>query len=200
MHKTRNDLTADVRARVSLLLNSRLATAIDLYLQTKHAHWNVKGPSFIALHELFDKLGEELEEYIDEMAERAVALGAVAEGTTNSVIERTQLAKYPAQISEGLAHVDALANAYATFGKAVRADRRGGQGGRCRHQRSVHRHLAGDGQEPVVAGGAPPSGKITLPLQISVRQLYLTALPRLMGMMAPPRPPEAEGLSSRPTY
>jgi starvation-inducible DNA-binding protein len=120
MHKTRNDLTPDVRARVSLLLNSRLATAIDLYLQTKHAHWNVKGPSFIALHELFDKLGEELEEYIDEMAERAVALGAVAEGTTNSVIERTQLAKYPAQISEGLAHVDALANAYATFGKAVR--------------------------------------------------------------------------------
>ena len=120
MHKTRNDLTADVRARVSLLLNSRLATAIDLYLQTKHAHWNVKGPSFIALHELFDKLGEELEEYIDEMAERAVALGAVAEGTTNSVIERTQLAKYPAQVSEGLAHVDALANAYATFGKAVR--------------------------------------------------------------------------------
>jgi starvation-inducible DNA-binding protein len=121
MHKTRNDLTPDVRARVSLLLNSGLATAIDLYLQTKHAHWNVKGPSFIALHELFDKLGEELEEYIDEMAERAVALGAVAEGTTNSVIERTQLAKYPAQISEGLAHVDALANAYATFGKAVRA-------------------------------------------------------------------------------
>ena len=121
MHQTRNDLTHDVRARVSLLLNSRLATAIDLYLQTKHAHWNVKGPSFIALHELFDKLGEELEEYIDEMAERAVALGAVAEGTTNSVIERTQLAKYPAQISEGLAHVDALANANATFGKAVRA-------------------------------------------------------------------------------
>jgi starvation-inducible DNA-binding protein len=120
MHKTRNDLTPDVRSRVSLLLNSRLATAIDLYLQTKHAHWNVKGPSFIALHELFDKLGEELEEYIDEMAERAVALGAIAEGTTSSVLERTQLAKYPTQLSEGLAHVDALANAYATFGKAVR--------------------------------------------------------------------------------
>src|SRR5215217_9242588 len=120
MHKTRNDLAPDVRTRVSQLLNSRLASAIDLYLQTKHAHWNVKGPSFIALHELFDKLGEELEEHIDEIAERAVALGGVAEGTTNIVIERTQLAKYPAQISEGLAHVDALANAYAVFGKAVR--------------------------------------------------------------------------------
>ena len=121
MHKTRNDLALDVRTRVSELLNSRLASAIDLYLQTKHAHWNVKGPSFIALHELFDKLGEELEEHIDDIAERAVALGAVAEGTTSVVVERTQLAKYPAQVSEGLAHVDALANAYASFGKSVRA-------------------------------------------------------------------------------
>ncbi|HEY7641844.1 MAG TPA: DNA starvation/stationary phase protection protein Dps [Steroidobacteraceae bacterium] len=120
MHKTRNDLALDVRTDVSRLLNSRLASAIDLYLQTKHAHWNVKGPGFIALHELFDKLGEELEEHIDDIAERAVALGAVAEGTTHTVIERTQLAKYPAQISEGLAHVDALANAYAAFGKSVR--------------------------------------------------------------------------------
>jgi starvation-inducible DNA-binding protein len=121
MHKTRNDLPLDVRTGVSQLLNSRLASAIDLYLQTKHAHWNVKGPSFIALHELFDKLGEELEEHIDDIAERAVALGAVAEGTTSLVVERTQLPKYPAQISEGLAHVDALANAYAAFGKSVRA-------------------------------------------------------------------------------
>ena len=120
MHKTRNDLSSDVRSRVSQLLNSRLASAIDLYLQTKHAHWNVKGPSFIALHELFDKLGEELEEHIDDIAERAVALGAVAEGTSNVVVERTQLAKYPAQVNEGLAHVDALANAYAAFGKSVR--------------------------------------------------------------------------------
>jgi starvation-inducible DNA-binding protein len=120
MYKTRNDLASDVRSRVGQLLNSRLASAIDLYLQTKHAHWNVKGPSFIALHELFDKLGEELEEYIDDIAERAVALGVTAEGTTHFVIERTQLAKYPAQISEGLAHVDALANAYAVFGKSVR--------------------------------------------------------------------------------
>jgi len=120
MHKTRNDLALDVRTSVSRLLNSRLASAIDLYLQTKHAHWNVKGPSFIALHELFDKLGEELEEHIDDIAERAVTLGAVAEGTTHVVAERTQLAKYPTPIIEGLAHVDALANAYAAFGKSVR--------------------------------------------------------------------------------
>ena len=120
MHETRNDLTLDIRTRVSQLLNSSLASAIDLYLQTKHAHWNVKGPSFIALHELFDKLGEELEEHIDDIAERAVALGAIAEGTAHVVVERTLLAKYPTQISEGLAHAEALANAYAAFGKSVR--------------------------------------------------------------------------------
>ena len=161
MHKTRNDLSLDVRSSVSQLLNSRLASAIDLYLQTKHAHWNVKGPSFIALHELFDKLGEELEEHIDDIAERAVALGAVAEGTTNVVIERTQLAKYPAQINEGLAHVDALANAYAVFGKSVRAAiDEVGQGGRCGHERPVHGCVARDRQEPVVPGGPPAGGEI----------------------------------------
>ena len=73
MHKTRNDLSAKVRGRMADLLNLRLAGAIDLYLQTKQAHWNVKGPTFIALHELFDKLGEELEDYIDDIAERVVA-------------------------------------------------------------------------------------------------------------------------------
>jgi starvation-inducible DNA-binding protein len=120
MHKTRNDLSAKVRGRMADLLNSRLAGAIDLYLQTKQAHWNVKGPTFIALHELFDKLGEELEGYIDDIAERIVALGGVAEGTLGAVSGRTKLAAYPLDISEGPAHVDALADAYAAFGKAVR--------------------------------------------------------------------------------
>lgn len=120
MHKTRNDLSAKVRGKVIDLLNARLADGIDLYLQTKQAHWNVKGPSFIALHELFDKLGEELEDNIDDMAERIVALGGVAEGTLRAVGKRTKLDDYPLDISEGLAHVDALADAYAAFGKAVR--------------------------------------------------------------------------------
>ena len=120
MHKTRIDLATKIRSRMIDLLNSRLAPAIDLYLQTKQAHWNVKGPSFIALHELFDKLGEELEENIDDIAERIVALGGVAEGTLGAVGQRTKLDAYPLDLSEGLAHVDALADAYAAFGKSVR--------------------------------------------------------------------------------
>jgi starvation-inducible DNA-binding protein len=120
MHKTRNDLAAKVRAKSIELLNARLAGAIDLYLQTKQAHWNVKGPSFIALHELFDKLGEGLEDNIDDMAERIVALGGIAEGTLGAVSGRTRLEPYPLDLSEGMAHVDALADAYAVLGKAVR--------------------------------------------------------------------------------
>lgn len=120
MHKTRNDLAPKARAKVIELLNARLATGIDLQLQTKQAHWNVKGPNFIALHELFDRLTEALEGNIDDMAERVVALGGVAEGTIGVVGQRSKLAAYRLDISEGLAHVDALADAYAAFGKSVR--------------------------------------------------------------------------------
>jgi starvation-inducible DNA-binding protein len=120
MHPTRIDLGAKTRTRSAELLNARLAEAIDLYLQTKQAHWNVKGPSFIALHELFDKLADEVETYIDDMAERITALGAVAEGTLAAVAQRSKLAAYPLDIGAGLDHVNALATAYAAFGKAVR--------------------------------------------------------------------------------
>lgn len=120
MHKTRIDLPVKVRTRVIELLNGRLADGIDLYLQTKQAHWNVKGPSFIALHELFDKLGEELEGYIDDMAERIAALGGVAEGTLGAVGKRTRLKPYPLDLVAGMDHVNALADGFAEFGKAVR--------------------------------------------------------------------------------
>jgi len=120
MHPTRNDLSLEVRTAIAELLNARLADTIDLYLQTKHAHWNVKGPNFIALHELFDKLAEGLEDNIDDMAERAVALGAVAEGTVGSIARRTRVKAYPADVRDGAAHVDALADAYASVGKSIR--------------------------------------------------------------------------------
>jgi starvation-inducible DNA-binding protein len=121
MYPTKNDLPADRRGALAQLLNERLADLIDLWLQTKQAHWNVKGPSFIALHELFDKVAGEVEEYVDDTAERAVALGGIAEGTVGAVAGRTQLPAYPLTISSGRDHVEALATALAAVGKAVRA-------------------------------------------------------------------------------
>jgi starvation-inducible DNA-binding protein len=121
MYDTRNDLPADTRTRVAELLNARLADAIDLGTQAKHAHWNVKGPNFIALHELFDKVAESVEDHIDTLAERITALGGIAYGTIASVAKRTSLKSYREDIVEGLQHVEALSMALADFGAKARA-------------------------------------------------------------------------------
>ena len=120
MFKTKNDLSETIRGKAVELLNARLADAIDLQTQTKQAHWNVKGPSFIALHELFDKINEDVEDYVDDIAERAVQLGGVAEGTARMVAKRSSLAEYPAKAVDGRSHVEALSSALAAFGKVAR--------------------------------------------------------------------------------
>jgi starvation-inducible DNA-binding protein len=120
MFKTKNDLPEATRVKAVELLNARLADCIDLQTQTKQAHWNVKGPHFIGLHELFDKVNEDVEEYVDEIAERAVQLGGVAEGTARTVAKRSSLPEYPAQAVDGRSHVEALSSALATFGTAAR--------------------------------------------------------------------------------
>jgi starvation-inducible DNA-binding protein len=120
MFKTKNDLSEATRVKVVELLNARLADCIDLQTQTTQAHWNVKGPNFIGLHELFDKVNGAVEEYVDEIAERAVQLGGVAEGTARMVAKRTTLAEYPAKTVDGHSHVDALSSVLAAFGKGAR--------------------------------------------------------------------------------
>src|SRR5215510_14944197 len=120
MFKTKNDLSEAIRIKAIELLNARLADCIDLQTQTKQAHWNVKGPHFIALHELFDKINEEVEDYVDEIAERAVQLGGVAEGTARMVAKRSALAEYPTKAADGRSHAEALSSALAAFGKAAR--------------------------------------------------------------------------------
>lgn len=121
MFDTKNDLPLGTRTKVVKLLNERLADAIDLGTQTKHAHWNVKGPNFIALHELFDKIAENVEEHIDTIAERATALGGIAQGTLAAVTRATSMKPYPENLNEGVAHLKALASALAAFGAKVRA-------------------------------------------------------------------------------
>jgi len=120
MFKTKNDLPETMRPKVIELLNARLADAIDLQTQTKQAHWNVKGPHFIGLHELFDKINEDVEDYVDLIAERAVQLGGVAEGTARMAARNSSLAEYPTKAVDGHSHVEALSSALATFGKLVR--------------------------------------------------------------------------------
>src|SRR5437868_9662935 len=111
MFKTKNDLSEGVRIKAAQLLNERLADCIDLQTQTKQAHWNVKGPNFIALHKLFDEINEAVEDYVDEIAERVVQLGGVAEGTARMVAKRSSLAEYGAHAADGRSHAEALSSA-----------------------------------------------------------------------------------------
>ena len=120
MYETENDLSLPHRTELNMLLNQRLADAVDLQMQMKQAHWNVKGPSFIGLHELFDKVDEAVESYVDMIAERVVQLGGVAEGTVRVSAARSRLPEYPLAIADGMAHVEAVARALSTFGQAAR--------------------------------------------------------------------------------
>ena len=118
---TRIDLPESTRRKLVDLLNQSLADVLDLGLLTKQAHWNVKGPHFIALHELFDKLAGELEEFSDDIAERAVALGGVALGTSQIIAKQSRLPAYPTNLTQGGDHIEAVADRLAAFGKTVRA-------------------------------------------------------------------------------
>lgn len=120
LHKTKNSVPEKTRRKIIDLLNQHLADALDLQLQGKQAHWNVKGPSFIALHELFDKVEEQVEEFADEIAERAVALGGVALGTARVAAKHSRLREYPHNINTGRDHVEALTGALAAFGESIR--------------------------------------------------------------------------------
>jgi starvation-inducible DNA-binding protein len=120
MYETENDISRNRRVEISALLNQRLADAVDLQTQMKQAHWNVKGPHFIGLHELFDKIDEAVEAYVDLIAERIVQLGGIAEGTARAAAGRSRLEEYPLTIADGSAHVEAVSKALSTFGHEAR--------------------------------------------------------------------------------
>jgi starvation-inducible DNA-binding protein len=119
---TKNDLPSNVKSAVIDMLNARLADTIDLALATKQAHWNIKGMNFIAVHELLDKLRGELDNYVDDMAERAVQLGGTALGTTQIVELESTLDPYPIDIHTVKDHLTALIERYGQVANAVRAN------------------------------------------------------------------------------
>ena len=120
MYETSNDLESTTRRSAVEMLNEHLADAIDLHLQAKQAHWNIKGPNFVGLHELFDREAAQASEYSDLIAERAVALGGVARGTLQAVSAQSQLREYALDVGDWRSHVRAMQDALATFGRGVR--------------------------------------------------------------------------------
>ncbi len=120
MPKTRNDLPDNTRKAMIALLNARLVDAIDLRLAIKQAHWNVKGPNFIALHELFDQIQARVDGFVDDIAERGVTLAGLVAGTTQAVAKGSQLEPYPTDVTDEKTHLQAVADRLAAFGKLAR--------------------------------------------------------------------------------
>lgn len=121
MRTTRNDLSLATRTTVIAALAPALATAIDLALAAKQAHWNVRGRQFAPLHALFDQVAAAAGDWADELAERVVQLGGVADGTLAAIAKHTALAPYPTTATAGDDHVAAIAERLAGFGQVARA-------------------------------------------------------------------------------
>ena len=117
---THHDQPEARRVAVVALLNRQLADLLDLRLQAKQAHWNVKGPHFAALHTLFDEVAGELDGLADTVAERAVVLGGTARGTLQVLAGESRLAAYPLDAFCGVDHLWALAAGLARTARAAR--------------------------------------------------------------------------------
>jgi starvation-inducible DNA-binding protein len=120
MVETRNDLPTDTREQMVQLCNEQLADTFDLFSQTKQAHWNVKGPQFYPLHELYDDLAETLLGHVDLIAERATALGGAATGTAQMAAQATRLPDFSAGPVGSMESVEMLVERYAAVAESTR--------------------------------------------------------------------------------
>ena len=116
-----NDLDVETRGQMVELLNQQLANVADLYSQTKQAHWNVKGPNFFQLHELYDVLAEGMLPHVDTIAERVTALGGLAMGTVRNAAEASELPEFPEGPVMDRASLEVVRNLYAMTAKGARA-------------------------------------------------------------------------------
>lgn len=115
------DLPLIAREKSADLLTAALADTIDLRSQTKQAHWNVRGPSFIALHKLFDDLAAQLADQADDIAERITALGFAARGSVRMAAAVTRLPEYPNEPLTERQTIEAVAARFAALAKSTRA-------------------------------------------------------------------------------
>jgi starvation-inducible DNA-binding protein len=127
MYRTPSRLPEPARAKIADALNAVLADGLDLHASVKVAHWNLKGPQFPALHALFERIAVDLATHNDDVAERAVTLGARAYGTVRHVAKSSRVADYPQETTRDLDHVRLLADRVEAYLEGVRAARTTGE-------------------------------------------------------------------------
>jgi starvation-inducible DNA-binding protein len=83
------------RESTGAILQATLVDLIDLSLIAKQAHWNVVGPNFRSAHLQLDELVAASRQYVDDVAERANAIGVSPNGKTKTVLESSGIPDYP---------------------------------------------------------------------------------------------------------
>lgn len=106
---TLNELPAPTRSEVTGMLSRLLVETLDVALCARHAHWNVRGPDFLLLHDLMDHIGTELDDQADRLAKRIRALGGTVRGTAHTIATESSFKPYPVEVAEGQDHLEALA-------------------------------------------------------------------------------------------
>ena len=98
-----NDSESVVKA-----LQGRLFAYTDLHLVLKHVHWNVIGPTFIAVHEMLDPQVDAVRGFADEAAERIATMGGTPIGTPGALVEARSWDDYAIGKAGAQAHLGAL--------------------------------------------------------------------------------------------
>lgn len=115
-----NRLDDEAREKSISLLKKNLAISLDLSFAVKQAHWTLKGPSFIGLHELMDQVALHIRDASDMIAERMVILGGQPNGTVQAVSKDTSLDAYPVDITDQNKHVDEVTSRLMSFGASLK--------------------------------------------------------------------------------
>lgn len=120
MFQTKSDLPEPARQAVITLLQKRLSDGIELMMRAKEAHWNVKGRHFLTLHELFDKVHAEAAECVDQLAERIVQLGGIAEGKLKQMEKNSPIYEHKPTLKGEEWYLEALSDEIAVFNHSIR--------------------------------------------------------------------------------
>ncbi len=107
-----NGLTPEVCGQAVGMLNKALADTIFLRDLYKKHHWQVTGPTFYALHLLFDKHYEEQNKLVDELAERIQLLGGISVAMAPDVSETTTMERIPRDREEVPVQISRLLEAH----------------------------------------------------------------------------------------
>lgn len=115
-------LSEQAQGGVVETLNKLLADEFLLYTKFRNYHWNVVGPHFRSLHELFEEQYEALEDIIDEVAENARQFGGLAKGTMTEFLRMSRLKEEPGKVPDARSMVQDLVNDHESVIRALRGD------------------------------------------------------------------------------